>query len=89
MPKEKKSACSAIRLATKHARGSSIIVPDRVVLAHLEPLLVADPDDELAHDLELLLVVDERDHDLERAARSPSRSTTAAAARMIASTCIS
>ena len=27
MPNEKKSACAEIRSATKHARGSSIIVP--------------------------------------------------------------
>ncbi len=27
MPNEKKSACVAMRSATKHARGSSIIVP--------------------------------------------------------------
>ena len=27
VPNEKKSACSAIRFATKHARGNSIIVP--------------------------------------------------------------
>ena len=38
--------------------------PDRVVLDLVQPLLVADPDHELAHDLQLVLVVDERDHDL-------------------------
>ena len=39
--------------------------PDRVVLALADALLVADPHHELAQDLELLLVVDERDHDLD------------------------
>ena len=61
---------------------------DRVVLAHFEPLLVADADDELAHDLELLLVVDERDHDLD-VRRLAEAFATADVARMIALTCIS
>ena len=38
--------------------------PDGVVLPFVQPFLVADPDHQRAHDLELLLVVDERDHDL-------------------------
>ena len=37
---------------------------DGVVLDLVQPLLLADPDHELAHDLDLVLVVDERDHDL-------------------------
>ena len=64
VPNEKKSATSAIRSATKHARGSSIIVPTArsivAVVLRRDGLL-----DELAHELELLLVGDERDHDLD------------------------
>ena len=63
MPNEKKSATRAIRSATKQARGSSIIVP----ISGSEMLgveLTDDVLDALAQDLDLLLVGDERDHDL-------------------------
>ena len=48
MPKEKKSAAAASRSATKQARGSSIIVPDEVVLAGAQAVALADPLDERA-----------------------------------------
>src|SRR3712207_6984820 len=46
----------------------------RVVLSDMQGVLVADADHELAQDLELLLVVDERDHDL-RVRRLDRKST--------------
>ena len=85
MPNEKKSACSAIRSATKQARGSSIIVP---ISRSTSPaaLLLDDALDQLAHQLELLLVGDERDHDLDLGRRPARRD---APPRTIARTCIS
>ena len=64
VPNEKKSACSAIRSATKQARGSSIIVPTAARAPRLHGL-GRHAVDEPAHQLELLLVGHERDHDLE------------------------
>ena len=83
VPKEKKSASRAIRSAMKQARGSSIIVPTRKSARSSSPRS-ADRSTSVAHELELALVGDQRDHDLELrgAAR---RSRTASAARTIAS----
>ena len=88
MPKEKKSASCAIRSAMKHARGSSIIVPisGRTSSAPISRDHVLDP---RAQDPDLLLVGDEREHDLDLRRARPCRSRTARAAVMIASTCTS
>ena len=87
VPKEKKSASSAISSARRQARGSSIIVPTEVVAAALDPDPLADRDDLLAQDLELTAVIDQRHHDL--GAHLDPRSRVAFRAAKIASTCIS
>ena len=92
MPKLKKSAWSAIRSATRHARGSSIIVPTVNGSGSAPASSIARAAaslDQRAHQLELPLVVDQRDHDLDRAAPCRVRSRTASAAPTIARTCIS
>ena len=77
VPNEKKSACSAIRSATKQARAARSSCRSAGASRSPRPPprhLV----DQLAHQLELLLVGDQRDHDLEQGG---SRAPTASAAR--------
>ena len=84
VPNEQKSATSAISSARMHARGSSIIVPQRYSTE-------APPRDalgQLAQPCELLAEADERMHDLDERQRAGAL-PTAAAARTIARTCIS
>ena len=65
VPKEKKSA-SLGDVVGQEARARQLDHrADRVVGRVLHALLVGDALDQLAHQLELALVVDERDHDLE------------------------
>ncbi len=61
---------------------------DLEVAPELQSLVVPGGHDQLAHELELALVVDERDHHLEPG-RRPLRSRTATPAREIACVCIS
>ena len=72
VPKEKNSACSATSPATKHARGSSIIVPMLKSRPSATPSSTPHAHHAVARELELARVGDERDHDLDhrRAARA-------------------
>ena len=63
MPKEKKSAYSAISSARMQARGSSIIVPTRYSTVSLSSLRGRDRD--RAQTVQLLGEADERVHDLD------------------------
>ena len=66
VPNEKKSACSAMRSACRQARGSSIIVPTEEVLGMRRgPRARRRASTRSSEQLELALVVDERDHDLD------------------------
>ena len=86
VPKEKKSACSAISSARTHARGSSIIVPQRYSTG---ALLLGDALGQLAQPAQLLGEADERVHDLDERRLAAVARSTASAARTIARTCIS
>ena len=88
VPNEKNSACCAISPAAKQARGSSIIVPTLEPRGS-NPSSAATRVDEVAGQLQLAGVGDERDHDLDDAARRRCGRATARAARKIARACIS
>ena len=85
VPKEKKSACSAISSARTHARGSSIIVPQRYSSS---PSSSATRSVSSRRRRELFLEADERMHHLDER-RVAGSLATASPARMIARTCIS
>ena len=79
VPNEKKSACSAIRSATTHARGSSIIVPIVYGILRAAERLVERLGHERAQPAQLLGHHDERDHDLGVDGARPPAATSAAA----------